>query len=185
MRIEFLPGMDNVIRFPVERRRTPSVELLCEIIPDIREVEWAAEAFFLEPPASDLYDQADRQMAEYILNQVRPEPGDRRRAELDALLEPLLAHAVATCRRAGEAGEKSSLAVQKLVRAQSERGGSSLTLLEEVANEASLVTAKLWIEAYEEAQEVLGAARAVGIAKRGETWRPRDHREDERALFGI
>jgi hypothetical protein len=185
MRIEFLPGMDNVIRFPVERRRTPSVELLYEIMPDIREVEWAAESFFLELPGFDLCDQADREMAEYILNQVRPEPGDRRRADLDALLEPLLAHAVATCQRAGEAAEKSSIAVQNLVRAQSERSGSSVTLLEEAANEASLTTAKLWIEAYEEAQEVLGAARAVGIAKCGEIWRPRDHREEERALFGL
>lgn len=185
MRIEYLPGTNNVIRmFPVELRRAASVELLYEIAPDSREVEWAAEAFYLELPAHDLYDRADHAMAEHILNHVRPEPGERRRAALDALLEPLLAGAIATCRKASVAAEGSSAAVHRLVRAQRD-GGSSLAELEEAANETSLVTAKLWIQAHEETQEALGAARAVGIAKRGEVWSPRDLREDERVVFGL
>lgn len=184
MRIEFLPGTSNVIRFPAEKRRSPSVELLYEILPDIREVEWAAEAFFLEPPAFDLYDQADREMAEYVLNHVRPERGEPRRADLDALLKPLLETAVAACRRAAEAAEGSSAAIHRLVRAQSERG-SGLGFLKEAANAASVQAAELLIEAYELAQEALGAARAVELAKSGEAWRPRDLREDERVVFGI
>jgi hypothetical protein len=184
MRIEFLPGESNVIRFPAERRRSPSVELLYVIMPDIREVEWAAEAFFLEPPAFDLYDRADREMAEFILNHVRPERGERRRADFDALLKPLLRNAADACRRAAEAAGRSSAAVQCLVREQSERG-SGLGPLEEAANEALLETARLWIEAYDLSQEALGAARAVELAKSGEVWRPRDLREDERVVFGI
>lgn len=181
MRIEFLPGMTNVIRFPAERRRNASVELLREIKPDVREVEWAAAAFSLEPPAFDLYDFADRAMAEHILNHVRPEPGDRRRAELDVLLKPLLETAVVACWRAAEA---SSAAMHRLVRARSERR-SGLGFLEEAANAASVKAAELLIEAYEFAQEALGAARAVELAKSGEVWRPRDLREDERVVFGI
>jgi hypothetical protein len=122
-------------------------------------------------------------MAEHILNHVRPEPGERRRAALDALLEPLLAEAIATCRKASVAAVASSAAVQRLVQAQRD-GGSSLGELEDAANETSLVTAKLWIQAHEETQEALGAARAVGIAKRGEMWNPRDLRDDERVVFG-
>jgi len=35
----------NVIRFPVELRAKPSIDLLIEVAPDSREVELIAEAF--------------------------------------------------------------------------------------------------------------------------------------------
>ncbi len=38
MRVEVLPGMTNVVRFPVERRARPTLELLREIAPDVRVV---------------------------------------------------------------------------------------------------------------------------------------------------
>ena len=40
MRIDLLPGTENVLRFPVERRACPTLALLREIAPDMREV-WA------------------------------------------------------------------------------------------------------------------------------------------------
>ena len=48
MNIELLPGLTNVIRFPLEERARPSCELLREIEPDIREVMSVAEAFGLD-----------------------------------------------------------------------------------------------------------------------------------------
>ncbi len=39
MRIEFMPGMTNVVRFPLEVRVEPSLELLLDIAPDCREVD--------------------------------------------------------------------------------------------------------------------------------------------------
>ena len=54
MRVELLPGMTNVVRFPVERRARPTLELLRGIAPDVREVLNLAEAFGMEMPLPDL-----------------------------------------------------------------------------------------------------------------------------------
>jgi hypothetical protein len=43
--------------------------------------------------------------------------------------------------------------------------------------------ARLQIAAHEAAQAPIGADRAVGVAKRGESWRPFDVREEGAALF--
>ena len=37
MNIELLPGLTNVIRFPIELRAAPSMDVLYEIEPDSRE----------------------------------------------------------------------------------------------------------------------------------------------------
>lgn len=70
MRIELLPGMTNVVRFPVERRARATLELLRGIAPDVREVLSLAEAFGIEPPVHDLRERADAATADYIAAQV-------------------------------------------------------------------------------------------------------------------
>ena len=70
MRVEMLPGMTNVVRFPVERRARPTVELLREIAPDVRDVLTLAEHYGIEPPDPHLRAQSDVATAEWILNQV-------------------------------------------------------------------------------------------------------------------
>ena len=70
MRIEMLPGMTNVVRFPVERRARPTLELLRDIAPDVREVLSIAEAFDLDMPAPGLRDRVDLETAEHILNMI-------------------------------------------------------------------------------------------------------------------
>jgi hypothetical protein len=59
MRVELLPGMTNVVRFPVERRARPTLELLRGIAPDVREVLNLAEAFGMEMPVPDLRERVD------------------------------------------------------------------------------------------------------------------------------
>jgi len=54
MSVELLSGMTNVVRFPVERRARPTLELLRGIAPDVREVMNVAEAFGMERPLPDL-----------------------------------------------------------------------------------------------------------------------------------
>ena len=73
-----LPGQDNVVRFPVERRVRPTLELMREIAPDVREVSLVAETFGLEP-SYGLRREVDARTAEYIADQVPPEPGEARR----------------------------------------------------------------------------------------------------------
>ena len=83
MRIEFMPGMTNVVRFPLEVRVEPSLELLLDIAPDCREVDLVAEAFDLDRCLHEARGAADLAMAEHILNNVPPERGVRRRLALD------------------------------------------------------------------------------------------------------
>jgi hypothetical protein len=94
MRIELMPKMTNVVRFPLESRVEPSIALLRAIAPDCREVELVAEAFDLARCLQETRHDADRAMAEHILNNVPPEPGPRRRVALDSLLHPVIVQAV-------------------------------------------------------------------------------------------
>jgi hypothetical protein len=182
MRVEWMPGMTNVVRFPLERRIEPSLDLLREIAPDRREVELVAESFDLDHRLGNTRHDADRAMAEHILNNVPPEPGPRRRLALDALLRPLIGQAVDACRRAHRAGEIARGANQRLVEAQTE-GGYWTEALKDIAIVKTNQAAALLIEAHIASEEAQGAARAVSMAKRGEEWRPFDLRAEAQALF--
>ncbi|MGO9234118.1 MAG: hypothetical protein ACLP4V_08580 [Methylocella sp.] len=182
MRIEFMPGMTNVARFPLEVRVEPSLELLLDIAPDCREVDLVAEAFDLDRCLHEARGAADLAMAEHILNNVPPERGARRRLALDRLLQPLIGQAVDACRLAHRAGEVARRANQRLVEAQIE-GGYWIDALKENATEKSNEAARRLIEAHIASEEAQGAARAVSIAKRGEEWRPFNLRAEEEASF--
>ncbi len=182
MRIEFMPGMTNVVRFPLEVRVEPSLELLLDIAPDCREVDLVAEAFDLDRCLHEARGTADLAMAEHILNNVPPERGARRRLALDGLLQPLIGQAVDACRLAHRAGEVARRANQRLVEAQIE-GGYWIDALKDIATEKSNEAARRLIAAHIASEEVQGAARAVSIAKRGEEWRPFNLRAEEEALF--
>ena len=116
MRVELLPGMTNVVRFPVERRARPTLELLRGIVPDVREVLNLAEAFGREMPLLDLRERVDAATAEHIANQV-PAGGAERETMLSELLEPVVAGAIASCREAHDARAAAAAAEQTLRRA--------------------------------------------------------------------
>ena len=97
MRYETMTLGSNVIRFPVELRAKPSIDLLIEVAPDSREVELIAEAFGFEAPDPDGRSKADRAMAETIAKTDLPADPKERRAALNAMLQPLVDRAVAAC----------------------------------------------------------------------------------------
>jgi hypothetical protein len=172
MHIEMLPGTTNVVRFPVERRARPTLGLLREIAPDLREVLSIAEAFGLEAPPPDLRDRVDAATAEYILNQFGGADGPPAGA-LAALLDPVVARAIAACRAAHDAAAEAQQAPRH---AWANGHGRTEAL--------TLRMVSLFIAALVAAEEAEGVARAVGLARRGELWTPRDLRADEAALFG-
>jgi hypothetical protein len=172
MHIEMLPGTVNVVRFPVERRARPTLGLLREIAPDLREVLSIAEAFGLETPAPDLRDRVDAATAEHILNQFGGAGGPPAGA-LAAFLDPVVARAITVCRAAHDAAAEARQAPRNARPAGQER-----------AETLTLRMVSLFIEALVAAEEAEGVARAVGLARRGEPWTPRDLRADEAALFG-
>ncbi len=100
MRIELMVGTTNVVRFPVERRAPPTMDLLRDITPDVREVLLLVESFGLSMPDYDPRHAADAVAADHIANHVRPEPGALRHAGLDAVLACFVLRATAACRAA-------------------------------------------------------------------------------------
>ena len=130
MRYETMTLGSNVIRFPVELRAKPSLDLLIEVAPDSREVELIAEAFGFEPPDPDGRGKADRAMAETIARTDLSADPKERRAALNAMLKPLVDRAVAACGEARQVPLRSDEAGEKLASAQIE-GGYWLAPLED------------------------------------------------------
>jgi hypothetical protein len=174
--------ISNVVRFPIERRRAPSLELLHELAPDSREVWAVLEDMGLEGLPDDHRAAADREMAEQILNEVPPEPGERRQAALAALLDPLVKRSVDACREAIAAKSAAAAALAQH-EAAAKAGGYWMTpLLERV--QASVTTASnALIRAYIAYQETVGAARAIGLAQRDVAWTPFDAATEAELLF--
>lgn len=184
MRIELLPGLTNVVRFPVERRARPTLDLLREIAPDPREVGSAIEAFGLDDHTVGLRDAVDASTADHIVNHMQDEPGERRQAALAELLSPVLQRAVAACRNAHDAAVAAGEAQEELIQAQTEGG----FWLEPIATRAEALTQRaveFLAEAHRSSEEAEGVARAVGIAQRGEHWAPVDRRGAVEDLFGL
>ena len=172
MNIEMLPRLDNVLRFPIELRVALSMDVIYEIEPDCREVFRVAESFKLELPDPDLFDQVDSETALYIAKHVLPLACSEQKSVLNALLDPLVRRAVQACREMDRVGVRSVQAEQLLYRAQTE-GGYHLPSLVEAADALGNQAAELLILAYARCREAHGANRAIGMALRNETWRPR------------
>jgi len=182
MRYETLTLGGNVIRFPVELRAKPSIDLLVEVAPDSREIELIAEAFGFEGPDPEGRAKADRAMAERIAVMDLPVERQERRAALNAILTPFVNRAVAACAKARQASLRSDADNEKFAKAQLE-GGYWLAPLKEAADYWAVEAARLQIVAHETAQIAHGVARAIEFAKRGEAWRPSNAEDDMNALI--
>jgi hypothetical protein len=169
--IEYLPGTENVIRFPVERRVRPTMELLREIRLDARTVLANAETMGYEAPEPDVRDRTDRSTAEHIL--LNTSTGERpSKAFLDELLDPVVTRAVELTREAGDAVAQARAAQKAVAAARACK--QETTWLNERASLAMFHACGRALEAHIEAEKAEGVARAVGFARRGETWRSRD-----------
>jgi len=183
MRIELLPGMTNVVRFPVERRARATLELLRGVAPDVREVLNVAEAFGMEPPVHDLRERADVATAEHIANHLPPDALVRD-AVLTELERPVVERAVAACRAAHDTSLEASEAQQQLLGAQT-AGQFWIDGLRERAEALTERAATLLLTAHARAEEAEGVARAVGLARRGTGWAPRSVVDDMDTLIAV
>jgi len=172
VKVEMLPGLDNVVRSPIELRVAPSMEVIYEIEPDCREVFQVAESFKLELPDPDLANKVDAETAIYIAEQILPLTPSEQKAALDELLDPVVGRAVHACRFVDRVSKQSVQAELALLQAQTDGGCYHLPSLEEEANALSNQAAELLILAYARCREAHGAYRAISMARRGETWTP-------------
>ena len=182
MRYETLTLNGDVIRFPVELRAKPSIDLLIDVAPDSREVGLIAEAFGFDAPDPEGRAKADRAMAERIAAMDLPVDRQERWAVLNAILTPFVDRAVAACAQARQASLRSDADNEKFAKAQME-GGYWLAPLKEAADYWAVEAARLQIVAHEAAQTAHGAGRAIELAKRSEAWRPSNAEEDMNALI--
>lgn len=173
MRIELTPGMTNVMRFPIERRAKPSMDLVRDIAPDSREVSLVIESFGFDDDIDGLRDCADQEMADYIAQNGCRSSSSKHEADFDQLLRPFIERAVSLCREAHDASLAAVKAQRQAVEAETE-GGYWLTPLNERASARTYYAARLLVDAHVACQRAAGASRAIEIAKRGETWAPFD-----------
>ena len=185
MRIELLPGLTNVVRFPVERRAAPTLDLLRQIAPDVREVLAIAEGAQLDLPPHDLRDLVDEETAARIASHVPVGPRAERETLLAEMIEPLLAAAIRACRDAHDMSLEMVEAQRVLLTAQTEHGHAWVEPLRRHADELTGRTAALLLLAHTRAEEAEGAARAVGIARRREPWTRRDIHADMEAMLAV
>ena len=165
--------LSNVIRFPLERIRGLSIDLLREIAPDVREVLLAADSYGLDNPRHDLSDIVDARTAEYILNEASRQPGAARTRMLDAMASQVIEAAATACRAAQAAHRAASVMRQSLEAARRADQGWEEEL-EQRSSELTLAWAASLVEAYERCEEAEGVVRATGLARRGEPWVPVD-----------
>jgi len=172
MRPDLPRGASAVLRFPVERRARPSLDLLRALAPDLREVLPLVGESDSEAPPHELRHEADRAMAERIRHQVPSEPNAERAAALDSLLRPLLVDAIEASGRAQDASAAA--------RAE---GGFWMAPIEARAASLADAAARSLVEAYVASERAEGAARAVRFARAGAAWQPFELRAEAEALF--
>ncbi|MBW4025608.1 MAG: hypothetical protein HIU92_21270 [Proteobacteria bacterium] len=182
MMIERLPGASNVVRFPIEERGRPTIELMRMLSPDVRTLDLLAEGYGLEFPPADFRDRVDAEAAAHIANHIDSGPGAQRSEQLRLLLDALVVAAVEAGRASRRAWGVVGEGRRQVAQARRE-GGSWVQALEEQLNGYELKAAKSSVEAHLRAEEAEGVARAVHLALAGETWTPRDVAAEMDALM--
>jgi len=175
-------GSSNVVRFPIEERERPTLDLLRELAPDVREVERTAEAFQLAVPDPGFRHRIDEEAAEYILTHIDPAPGETRTAALRALRDRAVVAAVKAARAWRRATTEADDARRLVVRGRAV-GGYWLDALEQRRERLEQEAAVWLLEAHMRTEEAEGVARAVRLALSGETWTPYNHHRETDALF--
>jgi len=183
MRVELFPGLSNVIRFPLELHARPSLELMRELAPDVREIMAIAEAFGIETPAHDLRARVDEETAAHIAAHLVPsDPPWVRVSFLNQLLDSVVAGTIAACREAQTVWAEVTQ-VRDALQGAYETGVNRPGPEREQADALIERAATLLIEAHGRVEEAEGVARAVDFARRGEPWVPRDHEAETDALL--
>lgn len=172
MHIEILPGTGNVVRFPVERRARATMTRLRELAPDVRAVLLLADTFGFEAVPLNYRDQVDAETALHIAENT-PAPHLVSKALLRNLEGQAITVALAAVVAAENAAGKARAARALLNQAERE-GGYALALLRGRATSCSQEAAGLMIAAHGLCEAAEGVARAVGLARSGENWTPRN-----------
>ncbi len=170
MRIERLSPATNVVRFPIERRARPTLELMRQLAPSADDLAVLATGHDPEGLHTKARQQADSAAAKQILecgSHGAPVPFD----VLDGLLAPAIAEAVSLCWSMQDATTAMLDAQQELSKAR-RTGDGWLDQLRARAAALTVRRAELLTTAHARVETAEGIARAVAFARRGEPWTP-------------
>ena len=169
MRTKMLAAPTNVVRFPVERRARPTLELMRRFAPSATDVAALPIGHALPARGPTAREQAELAAATRIF-------GDRAESvmssdDLDQLIAPVIAEAIALCWSLQDATTAMVEAQHALLVAR-HTGEGWLDRLR--ARAASLTSrhAELLLAAHARVEAAEGIARAVAFARRGERWTP-------------
>lgn len=172
----------NILRFPVERRARPTLELMRELAPDVGDVLAVTDVFGDERSLTFLRDQADGDAARYLA--ARRVRGTRTSSdELDRLLNPMVAVAIAICWSLRDAAA-ATYAARRALRDARTAGQEQLKSLCADADQRRREEVRLLVQAHARVEEAEGVARAVELARLGEVW-PRDDWADNGAPLKV
>ena len=169
----------KVVRFPLLRVLPEKEVEAHEAVPDVRVVLQMAEAFHLAAPDAGERDRAAAAMAAHVEANVPLERGARRDAALRALLLEAMERAAAARLVSEEAWAQAEAAQARLVELSQRRCDGGLEVLRQRADAQTCEAARLLLEAYTLSVQAAAAATVVGLARRGETWRPRSEQEED------
>jgi hypothetical protein len=152
--------VENAVRFPVEKRSHPSLDVLEEIRPDHKVVAAVLEMLGREPLASDLKNMADDAMAAFLKSCGFSQSEAELKGSISNLRERLITEAIALC------GEAKSLADEAykagtLARTAMDEKNRNVAGHHARANKLLNHSAEATVEAYRFSEEVFGKCRAL------------------------
>ena len=168
--------IENLLRFPVEKRARPSYEMMCDLAPDSRMIPAIAEALEVEDIDPDLRHAADRDMARTLAMMNMPESGAARRQFFAALREQALAPAIAASIEAKRLADDAYRASRTAINAQQEDPLNSYALGRR-ANHHLNASARAAMDAHRLCEIAAGKCRALTLTEMGELWVPFDAQE--------
>lgn len=169
--------IDNLVRFPVEKRARPSFEMMCELAPDCRTIHAIVEALEIEDFDPDVGDEADFEMADRLATMMVPRGDPARSDFFGALREQAVAPAIAACIEAGRLADDAHRACRRAIDAQRHDPLNAFALGRR-ANHYANASANAALEAHRLCEIARGRCRALSVAERGEQWLPYSAREE-------
>lgn len=168
--------VENLVRFPVERRSLPSFEMMSELAPDGRMIPHILEALDIEDYDPDLQDNADREMAESVALMKAPQNDEARRQFFGALREQAVKPAIAASVEAKRVADEAYRASRRAIDAET---GDPLNAfaLGRLANRFLNTSARTALRAHELCEIARGKCRALTLAEMHEPWVPFDIQE--------
>lgn len=152
--------VENAVRFPVEKRSHPSLDVLAEVRPDYKVVAAVLEMLGRDPLDAGLKNEADDSTAEY-LQKFGLGRGDQERKILIAnFRESLIVEAVALCveaKRFADEAYKAGTLARNAKEEKSPNFSGHLTRANKLLNQS----AKTTVEAYRLSEVVFGKCRAI------------------------